>query len=192
MLVPVSVRHPRRAALDALVARHEDAPFTYPYVGATAGPPPAGYRPGHHEVELGGGDAVFARAAEGLRRWAAHRRSGASVHPPSAPVAEGQVVAVSVPVGPVWVTVVNRVVRVTDEADAFGFAYGTLRHHVVEGEEAFAVRRDAGGTVRFEVVSFIRPRGRALALAGPVIAPLDHRLVRRYLGGMQAFVAGGG
>ena len=77
----------------------------------------------------------------------------------------------------------------TQGADVVGFAYGTLGHHVVEGEEAFAVRRDTDGTVRFEVDSFVRPRGRLLSLAGPLVGPLDHRLVRRYLRGMQAFVA---
>lgn len=192
MRLPVSLRRPRTAALDALVARHRGAPFTYPYVGATAGAPPPGYRAGRHAVDLGRGDDVFARAAEGLHRWAAHRRSGASVHPPGAVLAEGEVVAVSVRVGPAWVTVVNRVVRVTEEADVVGFAYGTLPHHVVEGEEAFDVRRGPDGTVRFEVVSFVRPRGRALSPAGPVITPLDHRLVRRYLRGMQAYVGDGG
>ena len=192
MLLPVSLRPPRPAALDALVEAHRDAPFTYAEVGSTAGVLPAGYHHGRHPAVLGRGDAVFARAAEGLRRWQAHRRSGATVHPPRAPVAEGEVVAVVVRVALAYVTVVNRVVRVTDEADVLGFAYGTLPHHVVEGEEAFTVRKDADGTVRFEVTAFTRPRGRTLAVAAPLVNPLDEWLVRRYVRGMQRHVADGG
>lgn len=43
--------------------------------------------------------------------------------------------------------------------------------------------------MRFEVVDLTRPRG-LLRLAGPVVHPLDDRLVRRYLRGMQGHVAG--
>lgn len=50
-------------------------------------------------------------------------------------------------------------------------------------------RLDEDGTVRFEVVNLTRPRG-LLRLAGPVVHPLDDRLVRRYLRGMQGQVAG--
>lgn len=190
--LPLSATRPAAATLDALLDSQREAALTYPDAGATAGPLPGGYHHGRHTAVLGRGDDVFARAAGGLRQWAAHRQSGASVHPPAAAVAEGQIVAVCVRVALAWVTVANRVVRVVDEAGTFAFAYGTLPHHVVEGEEAFSVRRDADGTVRFEIVSFTRPRGRLLSLASPVVHVLDHRLVRRYLRGMQAHVAGGG
>ena len=169
-MLPISPARPGPAALDALVARHRGAAPTYAEVGATAGPLPDGYRHRRHTVDLGRGDAVFAAAAGGLRRWEAHRRSGAVVHRRDAAVSEGQVVAVAVRVALAWVTVVNRVVRVTDTPGVFGFAYGTLAHHVVEGEEAFVVRLGEDGTVRFEVVNFTRPRGRLLRLAGPVAA----------------------
>jgi uncharacterized protein (UPF0548 family) len=189
-VLPISPAWPTPAALDALVARHRGAAPTYAEVGATAGPLPDGYLHRRRTVDLGRGDAVFAAAAGGLSRWEAHRRSGAVVHPPGVAVAEGQVVAVAVRVALAWVTVVNRVVRVTEAPGLSGFAYGTLAHHVVEGEEGFSVRLDEAGTVRFEVVSFTRPRGRVLRLAGPVVHPLDDRLVRRYLRGMQRHVAG--
>ena len=190
-MLPVSPARPAPAALDALVARHAGAAPTYAEVGATTGPLPDGYRHSRHATDLGRGEAVFAAAADGLRRWQAHRRSGAVVHPPDAVVAEDQVVAVAVRVAVAWVTVVNRVVRVTDEPGVFGFGYGTLAHHVVAGEEGFTVRLGEDGAVRFEVVNFTRPRGRLMRLAGPVVHPLDDRLIRRYLRGMEAHVGRG-
>ena len=165
-------------------------PLTYAQVGATAGPLPDGYRHGRHRVELGSGEAVFERAADGLRRWEQHRRGGVDVRPPGVQPAVGLVVALAVGVGPVYVTAACRVVHVTDEPGRFGFAYGTLTHHVVEGEEAFVVVRDEVDVVRFEVVSFTRPRGRAMSLVAPLLHPLDERVVRRYLRGMQQYVAG--
>ena len=187
MVVP-SLRKPRPEALDALAVAQQGEPLTYAEVGATAGPLPDGYRHGRHRVELGRGQAVFDRAADGLGRWEEHRRAGVEVRPAGVPPAVGLVVALAVHVGPVHVTAACRVVGVTDAPGRFGFAYGTLPHHVVEGEEAFAVTRDEQDVVRFEVVSFTRPRGRGMSLVAPLLHPLDERVVRRYLRAMQQHI----
>lgn len=177
----VSLREPRLARLDALVAEQSGQPFSYGAVGATRSSPPEGYRHARRAVELGDGPAAFERAVEGLRRWQAHRGSGVKVRPPDAGPEEGLTVVLAVPVALVWVTVACRVVYVVDEPGRFGFAYGTLPHHVIEGEESFVVERDAAGPVRFVVTAFLRPRGRVLGAAGPVVMGLDQYLVGRYL-----------
>lgn len=184
-----SLRKPRPEALDAIALAQQGEPLTYPEVGGTVGPLPDRYRHGRHGAVLGRGQAVFDRAAEGLGRWEEHRRARVDVRPAGAPPAVGLVVALAVGVGPVYVTAACRVVGVTDEPGRFGFAYGTLPHHVVEGEEAFLVTRDEQDVVRFEVVSFTRPRGRAMSLVGPLLHPLDERVVRRYLRGMEQYMA---
>ena len=38
-----------------------------------------------------------------------------------------------------------------EEANRFGFAYGTLSVHPEQGEESFVVSRDADGSVQFAV-----------------------------------------
>ncbi len=183
------VREPRSGAVDALLLDQRDRPFSYPDVGATAGGFPERYRHVRHTVALGHGGEVFDRAAEGLRRWQAHLGAGVSVRPPGAVADEGLAVMLTVPVAMLFVTVACRVVYVVEEPTRWGFAYGTLPHHVIEGEEAFVVERDEGDAVRFGVSAFLRPRGKLMRAVGPVVEVLDHRIVRRYLQGLQRHVA---
>ena len=139
-------------------------------------------------MELGRGEDVFLRGVDGLRRWQAHRRSGVEVHPADAPLAEGTVVALVVPVTLLHITVACRVVSVTDEPARFRFSYGTLPEHVIEGEEAFVVERGDDDVVRFSVIAFLRPRGALMSAVGPLVHLLDQRIVPRYLRGMQQHV----
>ena len=184
------VRRPRPRTLDALLRDQRDQPFSYPDTGATAGVFPAGYRHVRHTVELGHGREVFERAAEGLRRWQPHVRAGVSVRPPDAMVDDGLAVTLTVPVAMLYVTVACRVVYVVEEPTRSGFAYGTLPHHVIEGEEAFVVERDGGDdAVHLGISAFLRPRGPLMRAVGPVVGMLDHRIVRRYLRGLQQHVA---
>ena len=184
----LSIAEPSPAALDRLVARQHGQPFSYPDVGATPTSVPNGHRNGRQVVELGRGEAVFERASQGLRTWQAHRRAGVHVHPADAPLEEGVDVVLAVRVAHVWSTVACRLVYVLEEPTRFGFAYGTLPDHVLEGEEAFTVERDDTDLVRFVVSAFFRPRGPIMAAVGPLVFRLDQQLVRRYLRGMQQHV----
>jgi uncharacterized protein (UPF0548 family) len=79
-------------------------------------------------------------------------------------------------------------VYVTDEADRFGFAYGTLTGHPEQGEEAFHVERTDSGA-RFTIVAFSRP-AHPLALIGrPFARRLQTSTTQRHLAGLRAFVA---
>ncbi len=187
-----SLSRPSSPTLEALLREQSRQPFSYREVGATAGSTvPDGYRHGHQFVELGHGEDVFERASEGLQRWQAHLGAGATVHPPGAAVAEGLSVVLAVPVTFVWVTVACRVVYVTDLPSRRGFAYGTLPHHVIEGEEAFSVERDEAEVVRFVVSTFFRPRGPLFREVAPLVQGVDQRLVRRYLRGLRENLAHG-
>jgi uncharacterized protein (UPF0548 family) len=186
----LSLGRPSPVAVDALLQEQQQAELSYPDVGATDGPFPDDYRHARHTIELGQGPAVFARSAEGVRRWQAHLLAGVAVHPPDAEVREGLTVVLSVPLAALYVTVACRVVYVVEEPTRSGFAYGTLPHHVIEGEEAFVVERDDADTVRFSVSAFLRPRRLAARAVAPVIGAIDHRLVRRYLAGLQRHVEG--
>lgn len=79
----------------------------------------------------------------------------------------------------------------TDHPTRRGFAYGTLPHHVIEGEESFSVERDEAEVVRFVVSAFLRPRWPLMRAAGPVVHGLDQRLVHRYLRGLHEHVTRG-
>ena len=184
-----SVAKPDGRDLDVLVAAQRGRQFSYPEVGASRASLPDGDRHVREVARLGEGQRAFVHAADGLRRWRAHRLAGVDVHPLEAGVEEGAVVVRTVPLGGLHFSVACRVVYTVDETLRFGFAYGTLPHHVLEGEEAFVVERDPLGPVRFEIRAFFRPSGPLMRGLGPVVHALDHRLVRRYQRGLQRHVA---
>ncbi len=134
------------------------------------------------------GRKAFATAVDGLRTWVPQRHLGARIHPPGAVVEVGQTLLVVLAFGPVEVTAPNRVVDVVDEADRFGFAYGTLPGHPARGEEAFLIERVEGGDLHLHVTVDATPAtlaGRALA---PVVAQVQHQAVNRYLRGLARHI----
>src|SRR5687768_8335290 len=88
-----------RASLDRVVEKLAATAPTYAEIGATEGTLPEGYHHVSEEIELGRGDGVFERAADGIRAWAAHRGAGLAVHPGDAP-REGATVVVTTRRGP--------------------------------------------------------------------------------------------
>ena len=77
---------------------------------------------------------------------------------------------------------------VVDEADRFGFAYGTLPDHPERGEESFLVVRDERGALRFDVCAVSAPTHPLARLAPPVADRIQRSAVRRYLTAMQRAV----
>lgn len=182
---------PSTAALSALVRQQREERLSYSQVGATRADLPAGYRHVRQVTELGRGEGVFRRAVEGLRKWQAHVHAGVELNPPR-PTRGGARRGVGGPRAPMYVAVACRIVYVTEHPGRFELAYGTLPHHVIEGEEAFIAERVETDTVRFAIAAFFRPRGGALRPVAPLVHLLDERLVRRYLRGMQQHVTHAG
>jgi uncharacterized protein (UPF0548 family) len=163
---------------------------TYAAVRATQGRLPEGYRHDRHVVELGAGEDVYERSVQGLVDWEAHRRAGVTVHPAKPPILEGETVVLAVALPGISAIAACRIVYVTDEANRFGFAYGTLPAHPEEGEEAFHVEADAHGTVRLVVTAFSRPRHPLARIGSPLARQVQLRVTRRYLTSLASFVAG--
>ena len=70
-----------------------------------------------------------------------------------------------------------RIVYTIDEADRFGFAYGTLVEHGETGEESFSVEYSTEtGEVWYDLYAFSRP-GSLLAKLG---YPLSRHLQKRF------------
>jgi len=180
------LRRPDDEHLSHFLARQRTAPLTYPEVGASFDEPlPDGYHHVRMATELGDGDDVWARARAGIDEWCAHAAAGLEVLPHAAPIREGTTVAVVGRVGPVCMLASARIVRVVDEPDRYGFAYGTLPAHPEEGEEHFLVVRDPDGTVRYQVVAFSRPHDLLTRLGGPVPRWFQRRATERYFEGMR-------
>ena len=184
------IRTPDARHLSHFLARERTSPLTYTEVGASFDRDlPDGYHHVRASTDLGHGDQVWTRACAGIRAWAAHRGAGITIAPADAPIEEGTTVAVITAVGPVRVLAACRIVRVVDEPNRFGFAYGTLPSHPEEGEEHFVVTRNDAGAVRFDVVAFSRPHDLLTKLGGPIPRRLQARATQQYLQGVRDAVA---
>ena len=111
-----------------------------------------------------------------LRAWAPQRSIGARVDPADAVLREGETLLVQL--GPVAAPV--RVVRVVDEPDRFGYAYGTLPGHPERGEELFLVERTASEVVASIVID-AEPAWLLARAAAPLVRWLQRAAVGRYL-----------
>ncbi len=148
-----------RAYLDR--QRHE--PFSYPEVGETRSLPPTGYDFDQAATLLGHGRTVFENACAAIRNWRMFPRLMTRLFWPDTFLEPGNVVAVLFRAGPIWSLNPARIVYTMDEATpvgrVFGFAYGTLRDHVEQGEERFQVTWDAAtDAVTYKLNAFSRPQ----------------------------------
>jgi uncharacterized protein (UPF0548 family) len=183
-----TVRRPDARHVSHFLARERTSPLTYVDVGASLlDQMPAGYHHVRRSTTLPAGTDRWAHACNGIRAWAAHSGAHVQVVPEHAPIEEGTVVAVIVHMGPAHVLGACRIVRVVDEPDRFGFAYGTLPGHPEEGEESFVLTRN-GETIRFEVAAFSRPHDLITKLGGPVARVAQQRATSHYLDGMHAWM----
>ena len=182
------LRKPGAGDLERFADEARAESLTYDAVGATlTGNPPAGYHHAEYETVLGTDPQTFERAVGALHEWRAHRGSGLDVFA-DGPIAVDTVVAVAAPL-PVGCAIATcRIVTVVDEADRFGFAYGTLPNHPESGEELFLVERHEDGEVVFRIAVFSKPRELLVRLGSPVAKLMQRRATAGYLSAMRAAV----
>lgn len=73
-----------------------------------------------------------------------------------------------------------------DEANARGFAYGSLLGHPERGEESFTVTLADDGAVRLTVVAFSTPARWFSRLGAPVTRVVQARIIDKYLTALVA------
>jgi uncharacterized protein (UPF0548 family) len=112
---------------------------------------------------------------------------GAHLIPENPPLEVGQVVVLALPLGPLTVIAPCRIVYTTDEADRFGFAYGTLPGHPERGEESFHIVR-IPGKITFEIVAFSKPADPLVRLGGPIARFAQVQSTVKYLVGLRRYV----
>lgn len=185
------LRRPGAELVESFLQRERLAQFTYAAVGATRAAEglPRGFTVDRHEVVLGSGDECWAAAKAALREWR-HFDTGWSEVAGRPAVQVGVTVAVVIRHWGFWSMNSARIVYVIDEADRFGFAYGTLPGHAECGEERFLVRRDGEGGVRYELMAFSRPRAWLAWLGYPVVRGLQGRFARGSMGAMMVSPTG--
>ena len=185
--VPLVRRLIRRSATAtsrayAAVEPDEDREVTVPLDALEH--PPAGFRRLHRSAVLLGTDLDRARAA--LLRGDLHRRAGLRVAAQHTPLREGSEVHLRIGAGPLRITAPCRVLRVIDEPDRAGFAYGTLPGHPEAGIEEFLLTRTATGEVRLDIDAVSRPAAWYARLGAPAARLVQERVTRRYLRALAA------
>lgn len=158
------------------------AGLTYGEVGGTLDPRgmPAGYHHVDRRVRVGAGEAAFRALGDGIMAWGIQRGAGLEVRAAERVAQDGEITCLT-RVGPVRVKVPCRVVRVVDEPQCVGFAYGTLPGHPERGEEAFLAELDDAGDVWFTVRAFSRPGTWWSALGAPVARLMQKRVTDGYV-----------
>ncbi|MEO7397447.1 MAG: DUF1990 domain-containing protein [Ilumatobacteraceae bacterium] len=186
----IRLMRPSPDELRSLIADAESASLTYAPVGISAWEvAPAGYRFDRFACTLGRGDAVFGRASDALRNWRVHKGAGLIVLAEGPPVC-GAVVAMSAPLPIGYIDAVCRIVAVVEEHDRFGFVYGSLPVHPVQGEESFIAVRSAEGNVTFEITAVSQPRLLLARACPPIARKLQRSAMNRYLQAMRSAATG--
>ena len=149
--------------------------------GILNGPTPAGmqfkvWRKAFPHTDL-------ARAKAAINDWAGHKHAGIERFPEVPPIAVGETLALTIPVGPISVSATARIVEVFDEPDRYGFSYSTLPHHPEDGEESFIVHRRPNGTLEMVVTAMWRGAATANHVLPPLTRFLQHQAITRYLEG---------
>lgn len=143
--------------------------LTYECVGASLTAPPDSWTIDHNRVAIGKDIEDFERAKQAVRKWKMFDLGWVEVHSASTPIEIGRDVAVLVSHLGFYSLNAARIVYVIDEADRFGFAYGTLTDHGECGEERFTVEYYPDtGEVWYDILAFSRPAHPLAKLGYPI------------------------
>lgn len=162
------------------LSRQSHSTFSYDAVRSTAGSPPLHYNLDRTHIRLGEGARTWELAVNAVRAWQMFNVPWMKLCWPSAPIRPGTDVAVIVRHFGFWSLNACRIVYVVEDESPerllYGFAYGTLAQHAVQGEERFTVewiRED--DAVWYEIRAFSRPRELLAKLGYPLCRTLQRR-----------------
>ena len=169
------VTEPSKGTIDGFLAKVSGSDLSYSDVGATDRMPPAGYVLDHNRIELGNGERCWEAAKKAICEWKMFNFDWVDIHPNRTPIETGQNVAVLIRHFGFYSLNAARIVYSIDEADRFGFAYGTLEDHGESGEERFMVERDKEGKIWYDLKAFSKPNHAFARLGYPLVRMLQKR-----------------
>ena len=170
--------YPDESQLRNYLDQQVNAELSYAEVGATKDQQPAGYDNDDNHVILGHGDAVWDNAKHAIVNWQQYPKPWTNIYPAKAPLKKGQTVAVLFRVAGVWWRNSARIVYTINEEDRFGWAYGTLKDHVEQGEECFWIEKNGEGLVSYHIRAFSRPAFWMARMGYPLARHWQRRFVK--------------
>ena len=181
---------PDRPTIQRFIESQSSLDVTYSGIGSTQGTPPSGYVVDHTRAKLSEGEAAFQTAQAALRNWSHFQLGWVQPCWPDTPIEPNQTVAILVRAFGLWSLNACRILYVVQEADKFGFAYGTLPEHAESGEERFIVEWDqSDDSVWYDILAFSRPNQFLTRIAYPVTRRLQKRFARDSVAAMKRAVA---
>lgn len=179
---------PSESDIAAFVSAQSHLPFSYAEVGATrVNAPPAGYKVDHNRVQIGNGVDAHQRGIDALKQWRQFDLGWVSLASRGKRIEEGAVVAVKAWAFGMWSVNACRIVYVIEEAERFGFAYGTLPDHIERGEERFLIEWNRNDdSVWYDILAFSQPRHPLVKLGAPVARVMQKRFARDSLRVMRS------
>ncbi len=182
----LTLTRPSRASIERCLADQSPCRYTYAEVGCTQNVTdptlpqlrervPTSYAIDRTRALLGSGEGCYLRACESMRSWRMCDVGWASACWPETPIEIGRIVAILARTYGLWSLNVSRIIYVIEDrgdVERFGFAYGTLPHHVERGEERFSIEWDhATDKVWYRITAISQPKHWLVNLA--------HRLARK-------------
>jgi len=168
--------HPTRVEIESFIGEQSQLAFSYANVGLSISGSPSGFNVDHNRIVIGSGESDFERAKMAIRNWEMFNFPWTKVCWPDTPIKMGQTVAIIVKHLGFYSLNACRIVYTIDEADRFGFAYGTLPEHAETGEERFSVEFDRKtGEVTYDLFAFSKPNQTLVKLGYPLSRYLQKR-----------------
>lgn len=177
---------PSQNYLQSRLMAMDSAAFTYREIGATRGAFPGGYKHDRRRFLLGKGPEVWERAQVALSQGRQFPPGWTQIYYPMPAWQPGAALLMLFRLGGLWWVNTCRIVYVIEEANRYGFAYGTLPGHVECGEEYFGVEMDEHQQVWFVLEAFSRPRFWAAWPGYPLARFMQARFARHAGLAMQA------
>lgn len=170
---------PSDAAVSNFLANVSNDGFSCSEVGQSLGKVPGGYNVDHNRILIGTGRKSFDAAKKAVRDWKMFDMPWVDLHRFDTPIEVGRDVAILIKHFGFYSINAARIVYVIDEADRFGFAYGTLKQHGEKGEERFTVEYNAkNDEVWYDILAFSRPNHLMAQLGYPLTRHLQHCFAR--------------
>lgn len=195
----ITFGRPTDEQIDAMLAQQRALPATHPFVRASLETPltvPDGWDVDHPRERIGTGRACFERARAAISNWRTFELGWVELHPRTALIEVGVVVAPIVHVANLTFTNACRIEAVIDERtsrrERFGFLYDTLPEHAERGEERFTVELDrSDDSVWYDILAFSRPRRPWVRAARPLVRRLQARFAAHSLAAVRRAVREG-
>ena len=170
---------PTAAQLDAIIENQKVYDLTYDTHNLQ------GYDHDQNAVFLGIGDNVWAAAKRAMASWAMFPDGWARIYYQNPAFTEGDIVVMCARVFGIWWLNASRILRVVNDAQHFGFAYGTLPNHVESGEELFQISMNERGEVYYSITAFSKPHFWMVRWTYPLSRVFQKKFVRHSLRKMK-------